>query len=560
MKNFKHLLVFLGIIILGFSGCKRRSGSASGDYAAYDGPVVKNDWKVQWLTANPEGLNPIVGNDGYAQDVYQNIFDTLLTFDVESGEAKPRVAERWEISKDEMTYDFYLRKDVKFHDGKPLTAEDIKFTYDILMNPKTDSAALRNYLADIKECQVMGPHHVRYTMKRPYFRNLIMLGLISVLPKHVYSVGNINTHPANRAPIGSGPYKFSKWDSGRSIELDLNADYWGNQVEYFKDLNNFKRILFRVITDQAVAALALKKGDIDVLDPTPTQFLKDFKGPDFEKSFYRIKYSTADGNGYRYIAWNLKKPLFQSKEVRQALAYAMPRDQINKSMFEDLLTPSVGPFPVGSPKVDPSVKAISYDKEKAIELLAQAGWKTKGSDGILTKGNERLSFQILFGAGSAEGERIALVYQQSLRDIGVEMNIRTLEWTVFLKQRQERKFDAIMMSWTSSLESDPYQIWHSTQEKDGGSNAGAYANKRVDEIMEKARMTLDRETRNKLYQEMSVIIADEQPYLFLFERPHLFVGTKRFERVLPVGLLGLDAARWFTPPGREVFKGAQLAK
>jgi peptide/nickel transport system substrate-binding protein len=129
-----------------------------------------------------------------------------------------------------------------------------------------------------------------------------------------------------------------------------------------------------------------------------------------------------------------------------------------------------------------------------------------------------------------------------------------------LKQRQERKFDAIMMSWTSSLDSDPYQIWHSTQEKDGGSNAGAYANKRVDELMEKARLTLDRETRNKLYQEMSVIIADEQPYLFLFERPHLFVGTKRFERVLPVGLLGLDPARWFTPPGREVFKGAQLAK
>jgi len=537
--------------------CKSK-GSSSGATAgeSYSGDSVKNDWKVSWLTANPYGLNPIVGNDGYARDVFSNIFDALITFSVETGEPMPRLAESWKISADGLTYDFTLRKDAKFHDGVLLTAEDVKFTLDAIMNPKTDSAALRNYMDDVKEAKVIGPHEIRFSMKKPYFRNLITLGLMEVLPKHIFSMGDINKNPANRAPIGSGPYKFSKWDTGRSIELLRNEEWWGNTSDHYKSRYNFNKLHFRVITEQAVAAMALKKGEIDTIEPTPSMFLKDFGDKDFEKNNYRLKFSTQDGDGYRYIGWNLKKPLLQSKEVRQALAYLFPRDEINERMFNNILTPSIGPFPMGSPKTDPTLKPYAHDRQKALELLATAGYSGKDKEGYLSKDGKRLSFQLLFGAGSAEGERMALIYQQSLKEAGIDMSIRTLEWTVFLKQRQERKFDAVMMSWTSSLDGDPYQIWHSSQEAGQGSNAGAYANKRVDEILETARPTLDRSVRNKLYQEMSRIVNDEQPYLFLFERPHLFVGTKRFAGVLPIGKLGLDSARWFTPPGAEKYKTA----
>jgi ABC-type transport system substrate-binding protein len=523
----------------------------------YKGEAVKNDWAVYWLTANPYGLNPIVGNDGYARDVFSYVFDTLLAFDVETGEAKPRIAESWTVSPDGLVYEFKLRENARFHDGQPVTAEDVKFTYDAIQDPKTDSAALRNYLAGIKRVEVFGPHQVRFIMDRPYFRNLIMLGLLEVLPKHIYGKGAINDNPANRAPVGSGPYIFEKWDTGQSIMLKRNPEWWGLQDARYAQRFNFEKLLFRVITDQNVAGLALKKGDIDALEPTPTMYLKDLAGEAFEESHYRLKYSTDDGNGYRYIAWNLKQPLFQQKEVRQALALLMPRDEINDRMFESLLTSSVGPFPQGSSKNDPSLKPVPYDKAKALELLAGAGWTERDAQGFLTKNGKRFSFQLLFSTGSAEAERIALIYQQALKDAGIDMSIRTLEWTVFLKQRQERKFDALMMSWTSSLDGDPYQVWHSSQAADQGSNAGAYANARVDEILVEARKTLDREQRNKLYHEFSRIIADDQPYLFLFERPHLWVGTKRFAGVLPVGKLGLDSGRWFTPLGAEKYKAAQ---
>lgn len=559
MKSlFQSAILGLGLLTLStlaLSSCKKREGaghSSAGEN--YKGPAVKGDWQIVWLPANPEGLNPAVGNDGYSSIVTSSIFDTLIFFDVESGEPKPRAASSWTISQDGLLYEFKLRPGMKFHDGHAVTSEDVKFTLDAIMDIKTDSASMRNYLADIKDVTAPDPMTVRFTMKRPYFRNLIVLGLIEIIPKHIYGVGDINKNPLNRAPIGSGPYKFSKWSTGQSIELLRFEDYWGNSDPYYQGRNNFDKILFKVITDQNVAAMALKKGDIDSVDPTPTMFLKDLTGADFEKNFYRLKYSTDDGNGYRYICWNFKKPLFQSKEVRQALSLLLPRDEINQKMFENLLTPAVGPFPVGSDKTDPNLKAIPYDQAKALALLAQAGFKEKDKDGYLTKNGQRFSFELLFGSGSAEVERTALIFQQALKEAGIEMKLRTLEWTVFLKQRQERKFDALMMSWTSSLDGDPYQIWHSSQEKDGGSNGGAYANKRVDEILVTARATLDRKKRNALYQEMSRIIYDEQPYLFLFERPHLLVATKRFANVLPTGKIGIDSTRWFTPPGAEKYK------
>ncbi len=561
MKIKSLSIAALALMVLGFSaGCKRKSGSLQTAGESYSGQAVKGDWQVVWLQASPEGLNPIVGNDGYSRDVTSLIFDTLISYDSETGEPQPRLAESWKIAADQMTYDFVIRKDAKFHDGTPLTAHDIKFTYDAIINPKTDSASLRNYLADIKDVKVLSDYEVRYTMKRPYYRNLIILGLMEVLPKHIYSKGNINTNPANRAPIGSGPYKFKKWDTGRLIELERNKEWWGNQSDYFKNRYNFDKILMRVINDAAVAVMALKKGEIDSMEPLPTMYLKDFADKNFETNFYRLKYSTEDGNGYRYISWNLKKPLFQSKEVRQALAHLMPKEEINSRMFENLMTPSIGPFPMGSSKNDPDLKPLAFDKAKALELLATAGWKEKDSQGYLVKDGKRLSFQLLFASGNPEVERLALIYQQSLKEAGIDMGIRTLEWTVFLKQRQERKFDALMMSWTAALDMDPFQIWHSSQEAGQGSNAGAFANKRVDEILETARRTLDREARNKLYQEMSRIILDEQPYLFLFERPHLFVATKRFAGVLPVGKLGIDSSKWFTPPGAEKYKTAQAAQ
>lgn len=556
MKIF--LLAFVMVTSAVVAGCSKSKSSSSESQTSTPSEnltPVKNDWKVSWLPANPELLNPMLATDAYSRGVTGSVFDSLLKWNPATGEPEGLIAESWTVSKDGLTYDFVIRKGITFHDGKPLTAEDVKFSFDLIKNPKIDAAHLQNYFSGLLSTEVVDPFKIRFKLKEVYYRNLIMLGLNDIMPKHIYGVGDFNAHPANRKPIGSGPYEFSKWETGRLIELKRFKNYFGNSVDSLKNLYNFDRLLFRVITEDQVALMALKKGDIDEMEPTSNQFNKEFKGPELEKKFYKLKYETQDGAGYGFIGWNLRLPLFQSKEVRQALALAMPREEINKKVFDGFRTLAVGPFPKASPKTDLSIQPISYDIEKAKQLFAAAGWK-QNSKGILEKEGKPFSFELLFTASNSDAERVALIYQQALKQIGIEMRLRTLEWTVFLKQIQSQKFDSVFLSWGASLDSDPYQIWHSSQAVAGGSNQVGYNNPKVDKLLEEARRTLDREKRNEMYREFTKIVADDAPYLFLFERPNLFIGTKRFENVLPVQKLGLDSAAWFTPKGREKYHEA----
>lgn len=553
---------FLSLVLLSLSvvSCSKNSNEqqdnqeASNTYKKYDGPVVKNDWSTSWLSANPQILNPMLSTDVYSTPIVGLVFDTLISFRPDNAEPIGKLAKSWKISKDGLVYDFFLKEGVKFHDGVELTAEDVKFSFERIKDPKINAAHLQNYFKNFDRVEAVSKYHVRFTMTTAYFRNLIMLGLFEIMPKHIYGKGDFNTLEANRKPLGSGPYIFSKWDQGRLIELSLNKNYWGLQDPYFKDRNNFLKQRFRIITENTVAALALKKGEIDQLSPTPEQYLNDFTGKDFESRFHKLKYSTDDGAGYGFIAWKLDHPLFNSKEVRQALAMAMPRQEINEKIYQGIRTLAVSPFPTGSLKLDPTLKPIQFDLETAKQKLASAGWKDSNNDGVLEKDGKDFRFDLLFTAQNAESERIALVYQQSLKKLGIELNIRTLEWTVFIKQVREGSFDAVMLGWGSSLDSDPYQIWHSSQFGGGGSNFNGFKNKEVDALLEKARVTLDRDERNKLYQQFSKIVADEAPYLFLFEKPSLYIVTKRFENVLPIGKLGPDSDHFFTPPGREIYQ------
>ncbi|MBN8554171.1 MAG: peptide-binding protein [Deltaproteobacteria bacterium] len=558
MRNFyRSFFILISISSLSFISCNRSNNStsdATSEMSATNLQPVKNDWMVSWLAANPTTLNPILKTDAYASAVVDWLFDSLIRFDPKTAQPEGRLAESWEVSKDGLTYDFTLRPGITFHDGHPLTTEDVKFTFDTIKNPKVDAAHLQNYFASLKSVEVLSPLKVRFHLKEIYYRNLIMLGLVDIMPKHIYGVGDFNKNAANRKPIGSGPYVFKSWDNGQSVELVRNKNYFGNQVEKLKNLYNFERLVFRIITEPSVALMALKKGDIDAMEPTTRQYYSELATPEVEKKFYRFRYDTADGNGHGFIGWNLRLPLFQSKEVRQALAYAMPREEINKKIYFNSRTLAVGTFPKVSPKSEPSLQPIPYDSAKAKALLEKAGWKINPATGIFEKDGKKFSFELLFGAGNSDSERVALIYQQALKQIGIEMNIRTLEWTVFVKQMQAFKFDALMMGWGGALDMDPYQIWHSSQANGEGSNFIGFKNPEADKLMEQARVTLDPNKRNKLYHQFSKILAEEAPYLFLFEVPSLFVGSKRFQGILPVPLMGLDSAAWFTPKGMEKYK------
>jgi peptide/nickel transport system substrate-binding protein len=501
-----------------------------------DGDVL-----VRRMDAEPPTLNPIIANDIPSQDVDIYIFDSLLDLDLQTGEMKPMLAESWQVGEDKVTYTFHLRKDVTFHDGKPMTAEDVIYTLDRVMDPKVDAVSLRSYFGDCESYRKSDDYTIEVKWKKPYFKALEMIGGLPVLPKHVHDDGtDFNQHPANRAPIGAGPYKFVKWDTGQEIRLERYANYYGTKV-------HFNQVLFKIITNDDSALLVLKKGELDFIERlTRVQWLKQTNSADFIGRFNKVHY---DYPTYSYIGWNLRKPLFQDKRVRQALTMLNNRPAMLRDIFYCLGTIQAGPFYYKSPFPDPTLKPLPFDPERAKQLLAEAGWKDRNSEGILTKDGVPFRFELSFTAAVPEWEQMAVMYQQDLKKAGIDMVIRKLEWAVFLENVQDWKFDACAMAWGMDSNPDEYQLWHSSQaDLKNSSNHVGFKNPEVDRLIEANRQEFDKNKRIEYNRQIDRIIQDEQPYTFFLSGQHLSAVSNRVHNVIPKPIRPcLNFNEWYVP-------------
>jgi peptide/nickel transport system substrate-binding protein len=355
------------------------------------------------------------------------------------------------------------------------------------------------------------------------------------VPKHIFEEGDFNTNPAGRHPVGTGPYKFLKWTTGREIVIEKNPDYWGK-----KPMLN--RIVFRIITDSSVSLQVLKREELDVSGLTPIQWARQTNSKSFKENFDKLSYFTPN---YSYIGWNLKRPYFSDKRVRTALTHLVNRDLILEQILFDLGAVVTNPFYIESDEYDKSITPYSYDPKKAAALLEEAGWKDSDGDGIRDKDGVAFKFEFLIPAGSETGEKIATILKEELDKMGISMDIRKTEWAVFTTRLNERKFDAVTLAWSMGVESDPYQIWSSTQ-AEKGSNFVGFVNKEADQLIEAARQEFDRDKRIAMYRRFSEIVHEEQPYTFLFCRKSTVAVNKRFENVV-VYPLGIDPLEWHVP-------------
>lgn len=513
------------------------------------GEPVTGDWFVLHSDGEPGHLNPIVGNDGHAREISQNIFSTVLDVDPDTEEFVPHLAKSWEISEDKLEYTFYLRDDIKFHDGVSLTANDVKFTFDKIMDPKTDSSALRNYYEDIESLEVIDDWTYRFAMKKPYFRHLLVLGLFEVMPEHIYSEGDINTHPANRKPIGSGPYKFESWDAGQQIVLSRYEPYPLTPV-YFD-----KRV-FKMITDREAAFQVLQRQEIDHMDVPPEKWNQQANTPEFREKFHRLTPdSPTEGtlSRYNYIGWNMRQKKFQDKRVRQALTMLCDRQLILDRIFDGLGKVISGPLDPKVPEYNSDIDPWPFDPERAKQLLDEAGWIDADRDGIREKDGEKLEFELSFGSGVAEYEQLATVYQEELKRAGIAMTINPVEWATFLERVYKRSFDACMLAWLIPIQQDPYQLWHSSMAVEGGSNHTNFNMPEVDQLLTDIRIEFDRDKRVPMYHQFHEIIHEEQPYTFLFSRPGLLAVAKRFHGV-EIHTLGIDSREWWTPLEDQMYR------
>lgn len=513
-------------------------------------PGDEGDWLVWRLGAEPHTLNTYtVASDIYTRYiVLGNILERLFRYDKESDKVKlePWLAERMEISDDGLEVTVYLRDDIYFSDGVPVTADDVVFTFETIMNPGVDAADLRNYYYNIKDVVKIDDRTVRFRFNELYWKTIESVGIFEVLPKHIYQFDDPQEFNTRRSkPFGSGPYIFEKWDVGQQITMRRNENYWGHKPKLDK-------IVFRFITNDTAALQAVRSGEVDYMEPTPEQFAEMADNEEFQKSFRAMKY-WVPSVPYFFIGWNQERPFFKDRLVRLAMTHIVDRESIVKYALKGNAEIATGPFYLYGPQSDSNVEPWPFDLDRARELLDEAGWVDSDGDGIRDKDGVPFRFKYSYSTGKLVYEQIAKLLKDEAAKVGIEVIPDPYEWSVFVERLNSRQFDAATIGWGGTIETDPYQIFHSSQIEGRGNNFVSFRNSEADEIIEKARRMLDEDKRYELYHRLHRLLHQEQPYTFLFFRPEFGFLDKRFENV-KIHKLGIETLEWYVPKELQKYR------
>jgi peptide/nickel transport system substrate-binding protein len=513
-------------------------------------PGDEGDWLIRNLEGEPATLCDFLASSTWPTRwiVVNNIFEPMIDYEPDDFKFRGVLAEKFSISDDGLVIYFKLRDNICFSDGHPITTNDVIFTFKTITDPNIDALQYANYFRDVDHYEKINDKEIKFYMKRVYFLSLGYLGGITIYPEHIYKYKNAREFNERRgAPIGSGPYVFEKWDVGRQLVLRRNENYWGPKPKV-------KKIVFTFITNTTAELQALLSGQIDYIRPVPDQYAEKSNDENFKKKFYCLSYWDAANTGYFWIGWNEARPFFADKKVRLAMTYLIDREAIKEHILRnpEAQIPT-GPFYIYGLQNDPNIKPWPYDPEKAKRLLDEAGWIDHDGDGIRDKNGVPLRFKYMIAADMALHEQIAKLVKDAAAGAGIEVLLDPFEWSVFSQKVKDRDFDAVSMSWGGDLEQDPYQIWHSSQIENRGSNYVGFRNAEADALIEQARQTLDPDKRNALYHRFHRILHEEQPYTFIYTRPEQRFLDKRFQNVI-VHKLGINELEWYVPAQSQKYK------
>ena len=488
-------------------------------------------------------LIPILASDSPSSYIVSLVFSGLVKYDTDL-EIIGDLAESWDIEDEGRTIVFHLRKDVRWHDGKPFTAYDVEFTYKSLIDPNVPTP----YSGDFKMVEtlkVVDNHTLKVIYKEPFAPG-ISSWIMPIMPKHILEGENLLTTEFSRDPIGTGPYIFKSWKSGERIDLVSNHDY-------FEHRPSIDRYIYRVIPDTATMFLELQTLGIDSMGLTPLQFTRQTDTPFFRDRFKKFEYPSF---GYTYMAYNLKDPKFSDKRVRHALNYAINKEEIIDGVLLGKGRICTGQFVPESWAFNEEVTAFPYDPKKAKKILKEVGWEDHDGDGIIDKDGMPFKFTILTNQGNDARRMSAEIIQKRLKDIGIKVNIRILEWSVFIDEFVNKKrFEAIIMGWGLGREPDCYDIFHSSKIREGEFNFISYSNPEIDKLLLEGRRTFNKEERTLIYQKIHKILYDDQPYMFLYIPDSLVSVSKRFEGIKPSPIgIGYNFIDWWVPKSKQRYE------
>jgi len=517
------------------SGCGEKEQGSATRKISDSGPAY-GDIIVEGSIGDASNLIPLLSSDSTSHGIASLVYNGLVKYDKEVNIVGD-LAESWKISRGGLVITFHLRKGVKWHDGQPFTARDVKFTYELTIDPKTPTAYAGDFLK-VKKAEVLDDYTFRVTYDKPFAPALMSWGS-NIMPKHLLEGKDITTSPLSRHPVGTGPYKFKEWVPGQKIVLASNPDYFEGRP--YIDGN-----IMRIIPDMATMFLELRANGIDRMNLTPLQYTRQTENNLFRKNFNKYRYLSFS---YTYLGYNLKNPLFADKRVRQAIAYGVNKDEIIQGVLLGLGREATGPYKPGTWVYNSNIMMYPYNPGKARELLSDAGWRDTDGDGILDKDGQPFVFEIITNQGNEIRAKCAEIIQRRLGEIGIKVKIRILEWAAFVNDFiNKRHFDATILGWTVPLDPDIYDVWHSSKMGPKELNFISYKNDEVDALIEKGRGTFDQGERKKYYNRIQEILAEEQPYLFLYVPDALPIIHARFRGVEPAPLgIGHNFIKWYVP-------------
>jgi len=539
----RSLLIVVAAFFLLSATCLHSRCAQENSLFLHTGSVYAQDYGdaiVVGSIGDARTLVPILASDGASQDIVGLIFNGLVKYDKDINLVGD-LAEKWEVSDDGLFITFYLRQGVLWHDGAPFTSADVKFTFEKLIDPNVKTPYSGDFLK-VKELKVIDEHTVQVEYREPFSPGLASWGMW-IMPKHLLEHEDFSTTTFGRSPIGTGPYKFKVWKTAEKIELIYNADY-------FEGRPYIDRYIYRIIPDEATQFLELKTQGLDWSGLTPLQFRRQTDDRLFKNNFRKFRYPSF---GYTYMAYNLESRKFQDRNVRWAINYAIDKNEIIKGVLMGLGRVCTGPFVPESWAFNKGVKAARYDPGKAKELLTRAGWLDTDTDGWIDKDGKMFEFTLITNQGNDSRKKVAEIIQRRLKDVGIKVKIRILEWSVFLNEFVNKKnFEALILGWGLSRDPDCYDIWHSSKTKEGEFNFVSYSNDQVDELMDEARRIFDQGDRARRYKRVHELLYEDQPYLFLYVADALPAVHKRFREIEPAPLgIGYNFIKWWVPKDKQ---------
>ena len=462
------------------------------------------------MSSSPSRLNPILANDSASSEISDWLFNGLFKYD-KDGNITPELASSYEfITPTKLIVK--LKDNILWHDKVKLTSKDVIFTYEQIINPSVFNSIKSNF-NEVQSVKALDDLTVEIIYKKPYFKAL-EIWMVGLLPYHILKdEKNLMTSSFNKNPIGTGSYKIKEFKSAQDIELIANPDYFDGKPKIDK-------ILYKFLPDPNTSFLYLKQKKLDIGGLTPMQASRQIDD-NFKNNFEML---SRPSFGFSYLGFNLENPKFKDIKVRQALSLAINRQELVDILFFGYAKVCNGPFMPGSFAYNDSVKETKQNLEKAKQLLKEAGYDEKNP----------LSFELITNTGNDIRVNTAQILQYQLAKVGVELKIRVMEWQAFLNTVvHSRKFETVLLGWSLALMPDAYPLWHSSSSKLGGFNLVGYKNEKVDKLIEKGSVTINKDELSTIYKDIFKIVAEDLPYLFLYIPDSITAINKKIENIEP---------------------------